>query len=176
MDTRLKRPAQQPAESTSGENQAGDSPAIQENLLQVFEPARQFNDSAALKIDVRNVNFFYDTKQALDQTRRNDARWLFHARMRGVPGLLRHRPGFADKRRVCGECDAGDGRRSPGRAEQGIEGEEGRAGAGGTEDRDSPLACRAGCQSRRRAGAPFTKRYVPYVHGATPLARCGPSR
>jgi phosphate transport system ATP-binding protein len=65
MDTRLKRPAQQPAESTSGENQAGDSPAAQENLLQVFEPARQFNDGAALKIDVRNVNFFYDTKQAL---------------------------------------------------------------------------------------------------------------
>jgi phosphate transport system ATP-binding protein len=63
MDTRLKRPAQQPAESTADANRLEASPA--EGPLQVFEPARQLDEGAALKIDVRHVNFFYDAKQAL---------------------------------------------------------------------------------------------------------------
>ncbi|HET8841323.1 MAG TPA: phosphate ABC transporter ATP-binding protein PstB [Ktedonobacteraceae bacterium] len=62
MDTRLNRPVAQG-------NQDQKSPReLEENVeshLPSVEPARQFNADAPLKIDVKNVNFFYGPKQAL---------------------------------------------------------------------------------------------------------------
>ena len=63
MDAHLRRPPRPPAESGAGEEQTGASSA--ESQFQVFAPARRFSEGAALKIDVRNVNFFYAAKQAL---------------------------------------------------------------------------------------------------------------
>lgn len=69
MDTRLNRPSQQPFEKPAqGERfQVKTGDPVVEFAGQVREIAagQTFNQSAALKIDVRNVNFFYGPKQAL---------------------------------------------------------------------------------------------------------------
>lgn len=69
MDTRLNQPAPQPFSSAGqGEPVRVDTSGIEEVVespLPAVVPARQFNERAPLKIDVRNVNFFYGPKQAL---------------------------------------------------------------------------------------------------------------
>ncbi len=66
MDTRLNRSSQQPTgPAEQAEAGQGDGSSIERAVESPLEPTRQFKADAALKIDVRNVNFFYSAKQAL---------------------------------------------------------------------------------------------------------------
>ncbi len=69
MDTRLNRSSQQPFEDIgqASQTQAETDDSVAEFTSQVHEldAGQKINQSAALKIDVKNVNFFYGPKQAL---------------------------------------------------------------------------------------------------------------
>ncbi len=66
METRLNQPSQPSSrpEQGEGEAQAMKEEAVESHLPTV-EPAQRFNARAPLKIDVKNVDFFYGQKQAL---------------------------------------------------------------------------------------------------------------
>ncbi len=66
MDTRLNQPQQQAAlPMESGTDPAGVEEEIAQSPLPAVEPARHLDASAPLKIEVKQVNFFYGPKQAL---------------------------------------------------------------------------------------------------------------
>ncbi|HEY0754413.1 MAG TPA: phosphate ABC transporter ATP-binding protein PstB [Ktedonobacteraceae bacterium] len=74
MDTRLNQSSQQPfLPAKKGAKPADDADVpedgqtseVPENVLAAVEPNQRFDASAPLKIDVKNVNFFYGPKQAL---------------------------------------------------------------------------------------------------------------
>ena len=70
MDTRLNQPLQQASEPGAQEEPAGmlaASTGVAESPLPIVEPGKQLNTNAALKIEVKGVNFFYGPKQALFQ-------------------------------------------------------------------------------------------------------------
>lgn len=69
METRLNRSSQQSlrtsAQGSSGQGTASDSEQDFTEQLQELKPGQQLDTRAAIKIDVRNLNFFYGPKQAL---------------------------------------------------------------------------------------------------------------
>jgi len=69
MDTRLNRPSQQPSAfaAQGGANQAGGGEPVVAfaSQLRDLEASQQLDTGAPLKIDVKNVDFFYGPKQAL---------------------------------------------------------------------------------------------------------------
>jgi phosphate transport system ATP-binding protein len=66
MDARLNAPSQQSASENSdkGSDQIK-SPVEYEKQMQATKPEQQLDTDAPLKIDIKNVNFFYGAKQAL---------------------------------------------------------------------------------------------------------------
>lgn len=62
MDTRLNRSSSQSSKPVS---QGSESPVEVESPLPAVDAVRRFSAAAAIKIDIRNVNFFYSAKQAL---------------------------------------------------------------------------------------------------------------
>jgi phosphate transport system ATP-binding protein len=69
MDTRMNRPSQPTPPSTNGDGQnAPDTAIISETSREVmghFDPTKHLNLSAAKKIDVERLDFWYGSKQAL---------------------------------------------------------------------------------------------------------------
>ena len=68
MDTRLNQPSQQSSQpAEQGEPVQTDANGIEaiENPLAAIKPNQHFDANAPLKIEVKNVNFFYGPKQAL---------------------------------------------------------------------------------------------------------------
>jgi phosphate transport system ATP-binding protein len=64
VDTRLNRSSQQAQEAAAQENPQ--NPLVDfKSQLHTSEPDQQLNQRAAVKIEVKNVDFFYGTKQAL---------------------------------------------------------------------------------------------------------------
>lgn len=62
MDTRLNRPV---AQGDQGQETFPEPAEGRETHLPTVEPVRQFNANAELKIEIKNTNFFYGSKQAL---------------------------------------------------------------------------------------------------------------
>lgn len=69
MDTRLNQPSSQSPEPVGKDGgdlvQASSPDVIESSLLSSVDPTKQFHANANIKIDVKNVNFFYGPKQAL---------------------------------------------------------------------------------------------------------------
>lgn len=65
METRLNQPAQPSSRPEQKEEVQDVKEDAVESHLPAVEPAQHLNASAPLKIDVKNVNFFYGSKQAL---------------------------------------------------------------------------------------------------------------
>jgi phosphate transport system ATP-binding protein len=65
MDIRVNQAAPFEGEGTSAQTTASDQENVAADLLPTIEPTRRFDANAPLKIDIKNVNFFYGPKQAL---------------------------------------------------------------------------------------------------------------